>query len=210
MIVKISIFLFICLLFVLFFYPLRFLLDFSYVDGKGRVILKICPFFTLRPVAFTVFDNGAEKKEKKEKIEKKQKSKSKKSKKKESERVPVPLHEMFFSVIKLIGRFKKGLNRLRIRLNVAYGFPDPALTGELTGAFYAVLPPFCGDRKHCNWRFGLYPQWCPQSPVAEVKGDICFNLFELLIAFIGMIPEFMKILPKKKKHTEVHDESTSH
>lgn len=212
MIVKILMLIVLCLLLLVFFYPLRILLEFSYVDGKGRCVIKICPIFTIYRIAFSLFDSDAEKKTKKRKKKKpkRENEESKEKKKNQAEREPVPLHEMLLSVIELFGRLKRGAKRLRVKLNIAYGFPDPALTGELTGAFYAALPPFCGDMKRCNWRFGLYPQWCPPSPVLGIKGNFCFNLFELLIAFVGMIPEIMKILPKKKKHTEVHDESTSH
>ena len=34
--------------------------------------------------------------------------------------------------------------------------------------------------------------------------------FSVLIAFAGMIPEILKILPKKKKNTEVNYEPASH
>lgn len=210
MIVKILILSAVCFLVLLFFYPLRFLLDISYAEGQGRGKVKICPIFTLRCFAFSLFDTEAEKKPKRQKKKKAKAEKPPKKEKKKVEREMVPLHEMLLSCIELMGRMKKGVKRLRIRLNLAYGFPDPALTGELTGAFYAALPPFFGDMKHCKWKIGLYPQWCPPSAMVGLKGDLCFNFFEILIAFIGMIPELMKILPKKKKHMEVHDESTSH
>lgn len=211
MILKILLMIFLGFFLLLLFYPLRFLLDFSYAEGKGRGNVKVCPVFTLRFFAVSIFDTEKEEKISKKKKRKKTKEKENKKKdKKETEREMKPLHELILSIVDLLGRFKRGTKRLRVKLNVAYGFPDPAITGEITGALYAVLPPFFGDMKHCKWMIGLYPQWCPPSPVAGVKGDICFNLFEIIVAFIGMIPEIMKILPKKKKHTEVRYESTSH
>lgn len=211
MIFKILLISFLCLLLLLLFYPLRFLLDFSYSEGKGRGNVKLCPVFTLRRFAFTVFDT--EEIEEKAEKKKRKKSKDKENKKKDKKAVEFemkPLHEQILSIVELLGKMKRGTKRLRVKLNVGYGFPDPALTGEITGALYAILPPFFGDMKRCKWKIGLYPQWCPPSPVAGVKGDICMNMFGLLAAFAGMIPEIMKILPKKKKKTEVRYESASH
>lgn len=211
MILKILLIVFLCLFLILFFYPLRFLLDFSYAEGNGRGNVKICPLLTFRRFAFTVLDTEQEEEMSEKKKRKKTKEKeNKKTDKIEEERKMPPLHELILSIVDILGRLKRGTKRLRVKLNVAYGFPDPAVTGEITGALYAALPPFFGDMKHCKWKIGLYPQWCPASPVAGVKGDICFNVFELLIAFLGIVPEIMKILPKKKKHTEVKYESTSH
>lgn len=211
MIFKILLILFLCLLLILFFYPLRFLLDFSYAEGKGRGKVKICPLFTLHSVSVTVFDTEKEEEISEKKKRKKRKEKEHKKKdKKVTEREMKPLHEMILSIVDLLGRFKRGTKRLRVKLNVAYGFPDPAVTGEITGAIYATLPPFFGDMRKCKWKIGLYPQWCPPSPVAGVTGDICFNVFEIMVAFVGMIPQIMKILPKKKKNMEVRHESTSH
>ena len=210
MIFKILLISFLCLFLLLLFYPLRLLLDFSYFDGKGRGNVKLCPVFTIRRFAFTVFDTEAEEKAEKKKRKKSKDKENKKKDKKQVERKMKPLHELILSIIGLLGKMKRGTKRLRVHLNVGYGFPDPAVTGEITGALYATLPPFFGDMKHCKWKIGLYPQWCPPSPVAGVKGDICINIFGLLVAFAGMIPEIMKILPKKMKKTEVRYESASH
>lgn len=214
MILKILLFVVLFLLLLFLFYPLRLLIDASYSDGKGRWKLKICPVFTIRRFAFTVLDTEAPKKEAEPKPEKKRKKTKEKELKKErtAEREMKPLHELILSIVDLIGRAKKGVKRLRVTLYVAYGFPDPAVTGEITGAFYAALPPFFGDMRRSHWKIGLYPQWCLASAVAAVKGDICFNVFQCMIAFGGMIPEILKILPKKKKsmNVEVKYEPTSH
>lgn len=209
MILKILLAVVLFLLFLFLFYPLRLLVDASYREDKGRCNLKLCPVFALRRFAFTLFDTEEPPEEELSEI----KEKKKKQKKKEpAEREIKPLNELILSVLDLLGRAKRGVKRLRVNLNVAYGFPDPAITGEITGAMYAVLPPLFGDMRHCHWKLGLYPQWCPSSPVAAVKGDICLNVFQLIVAFGGMIPEILKILPKKKKeiNTEVKYESTSH
>ena len=211
MILKILLIVILFLVLLLLFYPIRLLLDFSYFEGKGRGNVKICPLLTIRSLAFTVFDTEAEEKGKIKDKKKRKKPKKKELKDKDKvKREMKPLHELILSVVELLGRLKRGVKRLRVRLNVAYGFPDPAVTGEITGAIYAALPPFFGNMKHCRWKIGLYPQWCPPSPVAGVKGDICLNVFILLIAFAGMIPEILKILPKKKKNTEVNYEPASH
>lgn len=214
MILKILLFVVLFLLLFLLFYPVRLLIDASYNDGNGRCKMKICPLFTIRCFAFTIIDTEAPEKEKKPKAEKKRKKPKEKELKKETaaEWKMKPLHELILSVIDLLGRAKRGVKRLRVTLYFAYGFPDPALTGTITGALYAVLPPFFGDMRHCHWRIGLYPQWCPPSAVAAVQGEICINVFQCIVAFGGMIPEILKILPKKKKKmkAEVKYEPASH
>ena len=209
MILKIILIVILFFLLFLLFYPVRILLDFSYAEGKGGGNVKLCPFFTLRCFSFTVLDT--EEKSKGKKKRKKQKKKEHKNKEKSDDK-QTPLNEKILVIIDLLGKLKRGIKRLRVRLYFAYGFPDPAVTGEITGALYATLPPFFGNMKRCPWKIGLYPQWCPPSPVAGLKGEICFNVFALLIAFAGLIPDIMKILPKKKNkiNTEVNYESASH
>lgn len=214
MILKILLFILLFLLFLLLFYPFRLLIDASYRDGQGRCKLEICPIFTIRRFAFSLVDTEAVTEEAKSKTEKKRKKPKEKElkEKKTVERKMKPLHELILTIVDLIGRAKRGVKRLRVTLNVAYGFPDPAVTGEITGALYAVLPPFFGDMRRSHWKIGLYPQWCPPSAVAAVKGDLCFNVFQFIVAFGGMIPEILKILPQKKKSmkAEVKYEPTSH
>lgn len=213
MILKILLFAVLFLLLLFLFYPVRLLIDASYREGKGRCKIMICPVFTIRRFAFTLVDTEAPEKESKTKPEKKRKKQKEKELKKVKnvEREMKPLHELILSIIDLMGRAKRGVKRLRVTLNVAYGFPDPAVTGEITGALYAVLPPFFGDMRRSHWKISLYPQWCPPSAVAAVKGELCFNVFQCIAAFGGMIPEILKILPRKKSmNAEVKYESTSH
>lgn len=214
MILKILLMIVLFLLLVLVFYPIRLLIDASYAEGKGRCKLKICPIFTIRSFAFTLVDTEALEKEMKSKKKRKKPKEEelKNNEEKKSSREMKPLNELILSIVDLLGQAKRGIKRLRVTLNVAYGFPDPAVTGEITGAIYAVLPPLFGDMRRSHWKIGLYPQWCPPSAAAAVKGDICCNVFQCLVAFGGMIPKILKILPKKKKsmNTEVKYEPTSH
>ena len=194
-----------CLFILFLFYPLRF--GFSvFSDGdktKGKVILY--PVFTLKCFGYTIFDSDKPK-TKTEKGKKAKKSEKEKNEPEEAQKSPKelpPIYELLLTAINLIGKLKKGMMRQRVNLHLAYGFPDPSLTGELTGAIYAALPPFFGDLRHCHWRVGLYPVWCTEKTVADVHGEMMFCVFGELLAFGGMLPEILKIIPRKKKKAEV-------
>lgn len=186
------------LLLLLLFYPLRFTVTVRYQNGADTEKVILHPVLMIRKIGFTVYDSERPKEQKQKKPKKtapeKQEPKGRKKLK--------PLYELFLDVLNLLGRFKKGLKWLRIRLKLRYGFPDPALTGEITGALYATLPPLCGDMRRCHWRLHLYPVWCTEETCAAVDGDIRICGFDLIFAFGSMIPSILKILPKKMKKTE--------
>lgn len=197
-----------CIFFLFLFYPLRF--GFSVFsrgeETKGKVTLY--PLFCLKCFGFSIFDSDKPKIKKAK--EKGKKTKTSEKKKKEEQKEPQeqqrelpPVYELLLTAINLVGKLKKGMIRQRIKLHLAYGFPDPSLTGELTGAIYAALPPFFGDLRRCHWRVGLYPVWCTEETVVDVHGEIMFCVFGELLAFGGMLPEILKILPRKKKKAEV-------
>lgn len=191
------------ILLLLLFYPLRLTLHISYLEGKDTEKVVLHPVLMIKKIGITVYDSEQpEQKKKKEKkrakAEKKEKEKAKAKAKKELK----PLNELIPEILSLMNRFKKGLKRLRVRLRVAYGFPDPAVTGEMTGGIYAALPLIFGDMRHCRWRIGIYPVWCTESMMATVDGDIRVCIFDLILAFGNMLPKILKILPKKKKKTE--------
>lgn len=199
MILKVAGIAVLCIFFLILFYPLRFGFSF-FSDGhktKGNVILY--PVFTLKCFGFTVFDSNKPriKKEKTKKPEEKEPEELH-----EQQREFPRIYELLLRSINLVGKLKKGMKRQRIRLHFAYGFSDPSLTGKLTGSMYASLPPFFGDLRHCHWRVGLYPIWYTEETVVDIHGEIIFCIFGELLAFGSMLPEILKIIPKKKK-TEV-------
>lgn len=214
MILKIVGIVLLCLLLLLLFYPLGFRFSFSNAEGSfaGKVVLR--PFLFLKRFGIMLYDSEKppkEEKKKKEKVKKEKKKRKKaenteekdkgKEKKRKTEWKPVT--EMILSIVKILGKTKRGTKHLWVRLSFTYGFPDPALTGELTGAIYAALPPLFGDMRHCRWRVGIYPVWCPENTAIDFRGEIRLNVFLLLFAYGGVIPELLKLIPKKKKKTEV-------
>lgn len=188
-------------LLLLLFYPFRVTLAISYLEGKDTEKVVLHPVFMIRKIGITVYDSEHPKKKKGKKgakAEEKEKEKAKRKAKKEMR----PLNELIPEILSLMKRFKKGLKWLRVRLRVGYGFPNPAVTGEATGAIYAALPLIFGDLHRCRWRIGIYPVWCTESVMASVAGDIRLCIFDLILAFGSMLPKILKILPKKKKKTE--------
>ncbi len=188
-------------LLLLLFYPLRITLHISYLDGKDTERVILHPVLNIKKIGITVYDSEHPK-TKKEKKGAKAKTKKKEEAKVKAKKQWKPLNELIPKILGLMKRFKKGLKRFRVRLRVVYGFPDPAVTGEVSGAIYAALPLIFGDLRHCRWRIGLYPAWCTQSMMAAVDGDIRVCVFDLILAFGSMLPSVLKILPKKKKKTE--------
>lgn len=187
------------LLLLLLFYPLRVTLHISYLDGKDTERVILHPVLAIKKIGITVYDSEHPKEKKHKKAKKaKEKEKAKAKEKKQWK----PLNELIPEILGLMKRFKKGLKWLRVRIRVVYGFPDPSVTGEVSGAIYAALPLIFGDLRRCRWRIGLYPAWCTESVTAAVDGDIRVCVFDLILAFGSMLPKIFKILPKKKKKTE--------
>ena len=191
-------------LLLLLFYPFGFTLHISYLDGKDTERVILHPVLNIKKIGITVYDSEhpKEKKVKKGKKAAKAKAKEKEEAKAKAKKQWKPLNELIPEILVLMKRFKKGIKRFRVHLRVVYGFPDPAVTGEVSGAIYGALPLIFGDLCHCRWRIGLYPAWCTESMMAEVDGDIRVCFFDLIIAFGSMLPKILKILPKKKKKTE--------
>lgn len=188
-------------LLILLFYPLRITLHISYLDGKDTERVILHPVLNIKKIGITVYDSDHPK-TKKEKKGAKAKVKEKEEAKTKAKKQWKPLNELIPEILGLMKRFKKGLKRFRMRLRVVYGFPDPAVTGEVSGGIYAALPLIFGDLRRCRWRIGLYPAWCTESMMAAVDGDIRVCVFDLILAFGSMLPSILKILPKKKKKTE--------
>lgn len=205
-VIKVVLLVILCLLIVLLCYPVRVSFHFVYGYGPVHFLAKLHPLFLIRKIGFTLFDTAskAEKEDEKRSAGKKEEAKSKKKKKEKKkkqkpEREWPPLSELLLGAVNLLGRFKKGLNRLHVRLLMYYGFPDPSLTGEITGALYDVLPQVTGNPRRLKWKFGLYPVWCTEKPCADIKGEITSNALMLLVAFGGALPGILRLLPKKKK-----------
>jgi hypothetical protein len=192
------------ILLFLLFYPLRVTLHISYLEGKDTEKIILHPVLMIKKIGITVYDSEHSKQKKKKKGKKgaKAKEKEKEKAKAKAKKELKPLNELIPEILSLMKRFKKGLKRLRVRLRVAYGFSDPAVTGEATGAIYAALPLIFGDMRRSRWRIGIYPVWCTESITAAVDGDIRICIFDLILAFGNMLPKILKILPKKKKKTE--------
>lgn len=191
----------ILILLLLLFYPLRITLHISYLDGKDSERVILHPVLNIKKIGITVYDSEKPK-AKKEKKGAKAKGKKKDAAKAKAKKQWKPLNELIPEILTLMKRFKKGIKSFRVRLRVVYGFPDPAVTGEVSGAIYAALPLIFGDLRRCRWRLGIYPAWCTQSMMATVDGDIRLCVFDLILAFGSMLPNIFKILPKKKKKTE--------
>lgn len=204
MILKIVLLVLLFLVLVLLFYPLRFTLHVLYENGKDTEKVILHPVLMIKKIGYTVYDSEEPKQEKQKKTKKKAKVEAKEEKKlkEKAKKEMKPLNELILDILSLMGRFKKGLKWLRVRLSVGYGFRDPAVTGELTGAIYATLPVIFGNLRHSRWRIGLYPVWCTEQVTASVEGDIRVCVFDIMIAFGNMLPGILRILPKKKKKTE--------
>ena len=209
MILRIILFILLFLFLLIFLYPLRLTFSFSNEGEKAGGRLLLHPLFMLRSVAVTLFDTERPKKEKKKKEKKKRKKgkeeedKKETKKKKKTERKMMPINELILEVINLIGKFKRRVKRLRLSLSLYYGFPDPARTGEITGLLYATLPPLSGDIRKCKWKLRMEPLWQVEKTSVGVYGEFSFNVLGTLITFIPMLPDVIKLLPKKVKNTEV-------
>ncbi len=209
MILKIIGIVLLSLFLLLFLYPLRLTFSFAHGDGKNSGWLRLHPLLTLRSVAVTLLDTEKPKKERKKKRKKtkdkedKKKTESEKKQKEKQPRQMAPVYELILTVIELLGKFKRRVKRLRIRLDFEYGFPDPSRTGEVTGAIYALLPPLFGDTRKSRWKLRFYPLWCVEETAASVSGDVRVNALSALVMFGPMLPDIIKLIPKRKKNTEV-------
>lgn len=209
MVLRIILIVLLCLLLFIFFYPWRVKGNFSY--GKSGYLGKLilCPFFAVDRFGICLYDSEKPKKEKKEK-EKKSEKKRKKSKGKElsqeeqntekPKREMKPISELILYILNLLHKAGRGIKRIRVKLILAYGFPDPALTGKITGAVYAALPWFFSGEKRCRWQVYLYPSWCPEKTEAAVDFDVVCTVCGALLGFGAMIPDLLKIIPKKSKN----------
>ena len=190
----------VAILLFLFFYPIAFKVDVTYSDNccLGKVILY--PFFGAAKPGIVIWDSQAPEKEKKEGRSKEKKQKKKKSKAKSKKSLPI--QDIIVSCADILRSAGKGIKRLRIKLFLAYAWPEPDIMGYVTGALYGIIPVVMGDPNKSRWHIELYPDWQCFETMVYCRAEIKLSLFDIFYAFGGILIKTIKLLIKILRRRE--------